>query len=131
MRRSTVRVVAAWNAGQGIGYDGASPRFGAIAVRTSSPASGSATDRIHALVITIANLKDGPDAAYRFGSLARSLEAIGDRVKSVHRHGGRVDGLAESLAWLRRTIGESPALAEPAAEGLKAELLILARRIRA
>jgi hypothetical protein len=98
-------------------------------MRSASLTSGSIPDRLNAAVIQVKGLRDAAEAVYRFPQLFRSLESVADRVASVRRRGGVVQGLAPAVAWLRQAIEESPALSEPTAAGLRAELLAMLDRV--
>jgi hypothetical protein len=90
----------------------------------------SPTDVLNGLAIAVEALRDARDAACSFLVLQRSLDAVARRVAQVRLWGGRVEGLDDASAWLRTTIAGSPALSEPAAGGLREDLLRLVDRVR-
>jgi hypothetical protein len=99
-------------------------------MQSSNPATGSITDVLHGVAIAVKGLRDAAEAAYRFPALFHSIESVATRFAVVRRRGGLVPGLAPAVAGLRQAIEESPALQEPGAEGIRAELLFALDRVR-
>jgi hypothetical protein len=89
-------------------------------MRTASPSSGSAVDRINSICISLAHIIDHESLAQRAPAWLRCLEQV------ATRPGGA--GLAEACAWLAEVIATHPVLQEPAAARLRDGLPIVTEK---
>jgi hypothetical protein len=99
-------------------------------MRSSNPAVGSITNVVNVVAAQLQGLDDRVAIERSYLRLHGALQNCAVRAATVRRHGGRIPGLAESAWWLDQVIHDHPGLADPAAEGLKAELLRLVDRVR-
>jgi hypothetical protein len=102
----------------------------AVAMRTTSITAGSITDIVNGVAAQLKGLDDLVAIERSYLRLHGALQNCAVRAATVQRHGGRIPGLAASAWWLDQVIHDHPGLADPAAEGLRSELLRLVDRVR-
>jgi hypothetical protein len=94
-------------------------------MRTTAIGTGSVADQVNAVAILLQGLPDRAAVEYRWSRIVRALEAVRTRCGAVRCRGGRPVGVDGPMAWLDQVVRGHPALQEPGAEPLRAELLAL------
>jgi hypothetical protein len=101
-------------------------------VRTMSATigSGSVTDRIHSVAIT---LKECPSLAAvegRYSAITHTLDGLAERITFCRRRGGVPMGVAPALRWLDQVVRDHPPLDGPEGAPIREELRALVSRLR-
>jgi hypothetical protein len=99
-------------------------------MRSTALGQGSITDVITGVTAQPLVRDDLVAVLHSFVRLRGALAGCAVRAATGRRRGGSVAGLDASARWLAEVIRDHPGLADPAAEGLRSELLRLGDRCR-
>src|SRR5262245_34990373 len=106
-----------------------SPSSEAAPVRTAPIGTGSVSDRINAVAMTLRACTDLKAIGWAYPRLDRALKDVTARVAIVRHRGGEPPGIDGPLDWLRHVVEDHPALQAPEGRGLREALLDLVRRV--